>query len=74
MYINELVQELLDNTSIFYYDALLKIKKKQPAQMVTLNSVLKLWLPLMWLPQPSDFKWLWKQFCTFVMVEISHTQ
>ena len=42
--------------------------------MVTLNSVLKLWLPLMWLPQPSDFKWLWKQFSTFVMVEISHTQ
>ena len=28
LYINELVQELLDNTSIFYYDALLKIKKK----------------------------------------------
>ena len=37
--------------------------KKEPAQIVTslrnnkrLNSVLNLWLPLMWLPQPGDFK------------------
>ena len=34
-----------------------------------LNSVLKLWLPLMWLPQPRDFKWFQKQFCTFLLGE-----
>ena len=28
----------------------------------------------MWLPQPCDFKWLQKQFRTFVMVEILQTQ
>ena len=39
-----------------------------------LNSVLKLWLRLMWLPQPGDFKWLLKQFQTFLIVGILHTQ
>ena len=38
-----------------------------------LNSVLKLWLPLMWLPKPQDFKWLWNQFHTFLMIYIFHT-
>ena len=39
-----------------------------------LNSVLKLWLPLMWLTQPDDFKLLQKQFQTLLVVEILYTQ
>ena len=39
-----------------------------------LNSVLKLWFPLIWLFQPGEFKLLYKQFCTFLMIGILHTQ
>ena len=51
--------------AVFYKFNKFAKKKKKLVQMVIWlrnnkcwNSVIKLRLPLMWLPQPDDFKWL----------------